>query len=115
MKSFWHKLHIISEKLHIPSLPNWLIGVLALVFILRIPSFFEPYYYGDEMVYMTLGQGVSQSVTLYKDIYDNKPPLLYLAAAVAGSLFWFKVILTFWNLITIVFFYKLAKFLFEKN
>ena len=115
MKPLWHKLHILSEKLHIPSLPNWFLGVLALVFILRIPSFFEPYYYGDEMVYMTLGQGVRQSVTLYKDIYDNKPPLLYLTAAAAGSLFWFKVILTFWNLVTIVFFYKLAKFLFEKN
>ncbi len=115
MKSFWHKLHIISEKLHIPSLPNWLIGILALVFILRIPSFFEPYYYGDEMVYMTLGQGARQGITLYKDIYDNKPPLLYLTAAAAGSLFWFKIILAFWSIITIYLFYKLAKFLFEKN
>jgi len=115
MKSVWQKIHILSGKLHIPSLPNWLIGILALIFILRIPSFFEPYYYGDEMVYMTLGQGVRQGVTLYKDIYDNKPPLLYLTAAVSGSLFWFKIILAFWNLVTIVFFYKLAKFLFEKD
>ena len=115
MKSVWQKIHILSDKLHIPSLPNWLIGILCLIFILRIPSFFEPYYYGDEMVYMTLGQGVHQGVTLYKDIYDNKPPLLYLTAAVSGSLFWFKIILAFWNLVTIVFFYKLAKLLFEKN
>ena len=111
----WQKLHIISEKLHVPSLPNWLIGILALVFILRIPSFFEPYNYGDEMVYMTLGQVVRQGLTLYKDIHDNKPPLLYLTAAVAGNLFWFKVILAFWNLVTIVVFYKLAKFLFMNN
>jgi 4-amino-4-deoxy-L-arabinose transferase-like glycosyltransferase len=115
MKPFWQKLHIISGKLHLPSLPNWLVGILALVFILRIPSFFEPYYYGDEMVYLTLGQGVRQGLTLYKDIHDNKPPLLYLTAAVADNLFWFKVILAFWNLITIVIFYKLAKLLFEKN
>ena len=67
------------------------------------------------MVYLTLGQGVRQGLTLYKDIHDNKPPLLYLTAAVAGNLFWFKVILAFWNLITIVIFYKLAKFLFDKN
>ena len=98
-----------------PSLPNWLVGILALVFILRIPSFFEPYYYGDEMVYLTLGQGVRQGLTLYKDIHDNKPPLLYLTAAVADNLFWFKVILAFWSLVTIVVFYKLAKLLFEKN
>jgi hypothetical protein len=98
-----------------PSLPNWLVGILALVFILRIPSFFEPYYYGDEMVYLTLGQGVRQGLTLYKDIHDNKPPLLYLTAAVSDNLFWFKVILAFWNIVTIVVFYKLAKLLFEKN
>jgi len=113
MKSLWQKLHRISDKLHLPNLPNWLIGILVLVFILRIPSFFEPYYYGDEMVYLTLGQGVRQGLTLYKDIHDNKPPLLYLTAAVAGNLFWFKAILAFWNLITIVIFYKLAKTLFD--
>lgn len=39
MKSVWAKLHEISDKLHLPSLPNWLVGILALVFILRIPSF----------------------------------------------------------------------------
>lgn len=115
MKSVWDKLHILSEKLRIPSLPNWLVGILALVFILRIPSFFEPYYYGDEMVYLTLGQGVRQGLTLYKDIHDNKPPLLYLTAAVAGNLFWFKIILAFWSLITVVVFYKLTKLLFESN
>jgi 4-amino-4-deoxy-L-arabinose transferase-like glycosyltransferase len=115
MKLLWQKLHILSDKLHMPNLPNWLIGILALIFILRIPSFFEPYYYGDEMVYMTLGQGMRQGLTLYKDIHDNKPPLLYMTAAVAGNLFWFKVILAFWNIVTIIVFYKLAKFLFEKN
>jgi hypothetical protein len=115
MKSFWQKLHTISDKLHLPSLPNWLVGILALVFILRIPSFFEPYYYGDEMVYLTLGQGIRQGLTIYKDIHDNKPPLLYITAAVAGNLFWFKAILAFWNIVTIVIFYKLSKILFEKN
>jgi hypothetical protein len=96
-------------------MPNWLIGILALVLILRIPSFFEPYYYGDEMIYLTLGQGVRQGMTLYKDVYDNKPPLLYLTAAVAGNLFWFKAILAFWSMATIFIFYKLAEHLFKRN
>ena len=108
MKSFWQKLHKIGDILHLPDMPNWLVGILALVIILRIPSFFEPYYYGDEMIYVTLGQGVRQGVTLYKDIYDNKPPLLYLTAALAGDLFWFKAILAFWSLVTIFIFYKLS-------
>ena len=93
-------------------LPNWLIIVLVVVFILRIPSFFEPYSYGDEMIYLTLGQGMREGLTLYKDIYDNKPPLLYILAAVAGNLFWFKAILAFWSLATIILFWKLSKALF---
>ncbi|HKB88160.1 MAG TPA: hypothetical protein VKC53_00780 [Patescibacteria group bacterium] len=115
MKSFWNMLHRVGDKLHLPDFPAWVLGILALVLILRIPSFFEPYYYGDEMIYMSLGQGVRQGLTLYKDIHDNKPPLLYLTAAVAGNLFWFKAILCFWSLISIVFFYKLSAKLFEKN
>lgn len=105
-KTHWiHKIH----------LPAWVVGILALVLILRIPSFFEPYYYGDEMIYLSLGQGVRQGLTLFKDIHDNKPPLLYLTAAVAGNLFWFKAILAFWNLLTVAFFYRLAAKLFEKS
>ncbi len=115
MKSIWDKLHKAGNVLRLPDMPKWLIVLLALFFVLRIPSFFEPYYYGDEMVYMTMGQGVRQGLTLYKDLHDNKPPLLYLTAAAAGSLFWFKVILAFWSLITIFLFYKLTQIIFENN
>ncbi len=115
MKSIWNKLHKIGDILHLPDMPNWVVGILALVLILRIPSFFEPYYYGDEMIYMSLGEGIRHGLTLYKDIFDNKPPLLYLTAAVAGNLFWFKAILTFWSLATVFIFYKLSKFLFENK
>lgn len=89
--------------------------LLGIVFILRIPSFFEPYSYGDEMIYLTLGQGIRQGVPLYSGLHDNKPPLLYLTAAVAGNLFWFKTILAFWHMITILIFWKTASALFPKN
>lgn len=112
MKSLWNSLHKIGDILHLPDIPNWLCGLLFLVLILRIPSFFEPYYYGDEMIYMTLGQGVRQGLTLYKDVHDNKPPLLYLAAAASENLFVFKALLAFWMIATTVYFYKLAKKLF---
>src|SRR5688572_917938 len=113
MKSFWQKLHKIGDILHLPDMPNWLVGVLTLVLILRIPSFFEPYYYGDEMIYVTLGQGIRQGLSLYTGIFDNKPPLLYLTAAIAGNLFWFKAILAFWSLATVFVFYKFSKLLFN--
>jgi hypothetical protein len=96
-------------------LPRWLEILLGVVFLFRTPSFLEPYYYGDEMIYLTLGEGIRRGVTLYQGIHDNKPPLLYLLAAASGNLFWFKAILTFWVLLTIVFFWKLSRHFFENN
>lgn len=95
--------------------PLWLEIFFAVILILRIPSFFEPYYYGDEMIYLALGEGVRQGIPLYLSLHDNKPPLLYLAAAISGNLFIFKVILAFWNLITVYGFWKLVTHLFPKK
>src|SRR5258706_5530320 len=95
--------------------PKWLFVVLLLVVLFRIPTLFEPYSYGDETIYLTLGEGMRHGLTLYKDIHDNKPPLLYDMAAIAGSLFWFKAILLFWMLGTTYLFWKLTVSLFPKN
>jgi len=97
------------------QIPKWLFIVLICILILRIPTFFEPYSYGDETIYLTLGEGMRHGLTLYKDIHDNKPPLLYATAALAGSLFWFKAILCFWMLGTTVLFWKLTEQLFPKK
>lgn len=105
-------MSILLKKLH---LPKWLFWLLVIVFILRIPSFFEPYSYGDEMIYLTLGEAVRRGIVLYKDIHDNKPPLLYLTAGIAGNLFWFKAILTFWSLTTVYLFWKLSEVVFKKE
>jgi hypothetical protein len=102
----------VLNKFHVP---NWVVIILAVVVILRIPSFFEPYSYGDEMIYLTLGEGIRQGVPLYLSLHDNKPPLLYILAAISNRLFWFKAILAFWNLATIIFFWKLVSTLFPKN
>jgi hypothetical protein len=88
---------------------------LALTFILRVPSFFEPFSYGDEMIYLTLGQGIRKGLILYKDIHDNKPPLIYFLANLTGNIFWFRVLLAAWVSATIVIFWKLVKLLFSKN
>jgi hypothetical protein len=95
--------------------PFWLFVILVIVFVVRIPSLFEPYSYGDEMIYLTLGNGVRENMTLYKDLHDNKPPLLYLTAAAAGNLFWFRAILLIWSLVTIYIFWKFSDRVFKKN
>lgn len=108
----FRKIHDLIEKY---EPPNWVIYILFLIVILRIPSLFEPFHYGDEMIYITLGNAVRKGITLYGQIHDNKPPLLYLTAGLAGSVFWFRAILMFWSLVTTVLFYKLANKLFTKN
>lgn len=102
----------ILNKLHIPK---WLFFVLLIVLFLRIPNLFEPYYYGDEMIYIVLGQALRKGLTFYSQIHDNKPPLLYLLAALSGNLFWFKSILLIWSLVTIFIFWKFVRFLFSDN
>lgn len=109
VKSIWNKLISVIDT------PLWLEIFFVVILILRIPSFFEPYYYGDEMIYLALGEGIRQGIPLYLGLHDNKPPFLYITAAIAGNLFIFKVILAFWNLLTVYIFWKLVKHLFPKN
>ncbi len=105
----WNKLISVIDT------PLWLEFFFVILLILRIPSFFEPYYYGDEMIYLALGEGMRQGIPLYLGLHDNKPPLLYIVAAISGNLFIFKAILAFWNLLTVYGFWKLVKHLFPKS
>lgn len=89
---------------------KFIVTLLFIVFILRIPSLFEPYWYGDEGIYLTLGLAIKKGFLLYRDIFDNKPPLIYLLAAVAnGTMFWFRFLLMISVLATILFFHKLGR------
>lgn len=83
--------------------------IVLATLILRIPNLFEPYWYGDEGIYLIMGEGIRQGLVLYKDIFDHKPPIIYLLAALSGSLFWFKFTLLVWHATTIFVFWKLAK------
>jgi len=94
---------------------TFLILILLLTFFLRLPSLFEPYWYGDEGVYLTVGLGLRKGLFLYKDIFDNKPPLIYLLAAAAGNLFWFRFFLLISCLGSIIVFFQIVKIFFPKN
>ncbi len=83
--------------------------ILAVVVLLRVPSLFEPYWYGDEGIYLTVGRSLRHGLALYRDVHDNKPPLLYLVAAAAyGVQFWFKFIAMLWSVAVVAIFWNLA-------
>jgi len=86
-----------------------------LFFLLRLPSLFEPYWYGDEGIYLALGQGIRRGLLLFQQIHDNKPPTLYYLAALARTVFGFRLLLFLVMIPTIYFFYRLSqKFLKSK-
>jgi len=92
-----------------------LIFLIILTIILRIPSLYEPHWYGDEGIYLVMGQALRKGLVFYKDIHDNKPPLLYLLGAIAGNVFWFRTILMLWFGITTAIFFRLMQMLLPKN
>ncbi|MDO8515143.1 MAG: hypothetical protein Q7S14_01460 [bacterium] len=83
--------------------------ILLIVLLLRIPSFFEPYWYGDEGIYLVIGQALQRGAILYRDIWDNKPPLLYLIYAIVPTLLWAKLTATACVLGTVYFVKKITK------
>ena len=86
----------------------WLISALFFI-LLRVPSLYEPNWYGDEGIYLVLGQAIRKGLLLYRDIHDNKPPLLYYAAALSQNVFGFRLLLSLLMIPTIYFFYRLIK------
>ncbi len=90
-----------------------LLVLFAIIVILRIPNFFEPYWYGDEAIYLTLGNALREGGKLYTTIIDHKTPLIYYLAMVPNQ-FYFRLLNLVWMLITTALFFKLAKTLFKK-
>ena len=89
--------------------------ILIVVFLLRLTSFFEPYWYGDEGISLTLGQAWRHGLILYQDITDNKPPLLYIVSGFAYTLPWLKIITTLWTLTTIALFWQLSSLILKRQ
>lgn len=75
----------IIEKLEKRKEIWFIILVPFLFFLLRLPSLIEPYWYGDEGVYEIIGRALNNGRILYSQIWDNKPPLLYLIYAIANA------------------------------
>lgn len=85
-------------------------------FFLRLPSLVEPYWYGDEGIYQTMAITMNNGGLLYKDTWDNKPPLLYMLYALFnGDQFSLRFVSLIFGIAAIVIFFFLLKNLFEKH
>ena len=88
---------------------EWVIFLVILVIVLRIPSFVMPHYYGDEEIYFVMGRAWSSGVPLYKAMFDHKPPLIYIMAGIAPTMWAFRGVLALVMVIHTVLFWKLAQ------
>jgi 4-amino-4-deoxy-L-arabinose transferase-like glycosyltransferase len=94
--------------------------ILFVTFLFRFPTLFEPLWYGDEAIYLTIGQKILRGGLMYADIFDHKTPgIYYLTAATIGlfgqAVWSIKFLLTIWVLATLVVFYLLGKKLFNER
>jgi len=74
-----------------------------------------PHYYGDEEIYFVMGRAWSSGVPLYQAMFDHKPPLIYLMAGIAPTMWAFKGILALVMVIHTVLFWKLAQLFWMKT
>lgn len=84
-----------------------LLILLLVVVMFRIPNLAEPYWYGDEGIYLTIGQSLNKGAVLYKDIVDHKTPIIYYLARVHTQLN-FRLLLMGWMLVSTTLFYAIS-------
>jgi hypothetical protein len=98
---------------HLRKLDSWLLehrgifAVIVVMLLLRLPNFFEPYWYGDEGIYLTIGNALRHGERLYSQIIDHKTPLIYYMAMLPSQLL-FRVLLAAWMTVTLVLFHSWA-------
>lgn len=94
----------------------FLLSSLFIFMLLRIPSLVEPSWYGDEGIYQVIALALRHGRFLYRDIWDNKPPLLYLTYALFdGKLFYVRFLSLIVGTIAIAVFFLLAKKFFRSS
>lgn len=95
----------------------WILLLITVIFfLLRLPSLIEPHWYGDEGIYEVIGLALKNNHLLYKDIWDNKPPLLYLVYAFFNAdQFFVRTASLISGLLSVILFFILSKRLFKTS
>lgn len=85
-----------------------------LFFLLRLPSLFEPLWYGAEGINQVVGNSLNHGKLLYSQVFDNKPPLLYwLYAAFQSDQFSIRMASAIFGILAVIMFFFLSKILFK--
>ncbi|MDA1079563.1 MAG: hypothetical protein O2840_02635 [bacterium] len=106
-----HFLKTLHQRLIEPK--GLLFTLFLLLTILRVPNFAEPYWNGDEGIYLTIGTALREGGTLYTSIVDHKTPLIYYLAMVDNQL-QFRILLYVMMLLSTAAFFSLARTLFGR-
>src|SRR3989344_1847711 len=97
------------------NIEHWLLVIiLLLTFLLRFPSLFEPFWYGDEGIFAAVARNLNLGGVLYDTAWDNKPPMIYLTYQaifnVFGvSMFWLRLVTVVVVLTTAAVIYEIAE------
>ncbi|MEO6509305.1 MAG: hypothetical protein ABIO02_05100 [Patescibacteria group bacterium] len=84
----------------------------VLFIILRLPSLFEPHWYGDEGIYASVALALEHGKRLYIDVFDNRLPFIYYLYSLADTnnrLLVMKIFSVIAGVITLVGISSLAK------
>lgn len=94
---------------------EWLVFLIILVLVLRLPSFVMPHHYGDEEIYFVMGRAWREGLPLYKAMFDHKPPFIYIMAGIAPTMFAFRGLLAAVMVLHTILFWNLAKLVWAKR
>jgi 4-amino-4-deoxy-L-arabinose transferase-like glycosyltransferase len=79
-----------------PVWPVWLgLGVVVAAFLVRLPGVAEPLG-PDQGVYTTIAWGLQRGLTLYRDLWEQKPPGIYLTYVLGFVIFGARESTPFW-------------------
>jgi hypothetical protein len=105
-----HKLNYVSKFVLKDSVLLSL--ALGCFIILRIPSLFEPHWYGDEGIYASIAYALEHGKKLYIDVFDNRLPGIYYLYALGPSeyrLVFIRLLNLIAGMMTIVGIYHIGK------
>lgn len=61
--------------------------LVFLVFVMRLPYFFKDIFNWDESTFILMGQSILDGHLLYTDLWDVKPPFVFLSFALIIAIF----------------------------